>query len=289
VLFFLSQYLLKKVFAAPKLFEVTLASFLTAVIYLLHLGTVQTFYVHLEPFVVMYGFLPWVLLTLFAWLERPRLRLLFVFFILNFGLSVIGFIPPIFISYVLFVAVILAIYFVSQRKWQSVGRSLQIVSVIAATNLYWLFTVALFTFTQQNYYLQSKLNRLSTDTFILENARYGTLSAVAQLKSFYFDTLDQTHFANSGLTHLLQPWMDHFQHPPVVMIGYLIFCGRSDGLGDFAVATSPFQKSSYYREYLSVKLHLFCGAGNWRARHLPLFANSACDSFFKPSLPHSLH
>lgn len=204
--------------------RVSLAALIGSVVYLLHYGTVQTFYVHLEPFITMYGLLPWALWGLFHLFEKQTAGRWLAFFALNFFLSIIGFIPPIFISYVLFVSLALVSYVLGRFSRRRLWVASKVVAIIIATNLYWLSTVAAFTVMQPDYYLQSKLNQLSTQEFIIKNQTYGEFPNVALLNSFYLDSNDQARFDDSKtLEPILTPWLERFEQPSVQIIGWIIF------------------------------------------------------------------
>ncbi len=210
---------------------VKLASTLTGLFYLLHYGTVQTFYVFLEPFAVMYAFLPWALLLLFSYLEKPRFQTLFWFLILNFFLSIIGFIPPIFISYVLFVGLALLVHVLSKPTRASFKQSLGVILILLVTNLYWLAPVTFFTFSQKSNYLDSKLNQFSTNEFIVKNQEYGSFKNVALMNSFYQESLDQNRFGTNKLYEkILEPWIKHQTNPFGTGLGYLLFFLAATGL-----------------------------------------------------------
>lgn len=223
---------------------IALAATLGAFFYLLHLGTVQTFYVHLEPFILMYGLFPWLLINLFWLLRQPTVAKFLSFFLLNFALSMIGFIPPVFISYCLFLGVILATYFLFSPSWQKLKNLVMLGLIVLITNAYWLIPVGVFTLTQGDYYLNSKLNQATTQSYILTNTFYGQLNNVGLMKSFYFDSLDQNRFAQTPeLEFILKPWINHLEKPLVTFIGYSFFL--SAVLGLFIMVVIFFKRKSY--------------------------------------------
>ena len=205
---------------------INLSSLTASVVYLLHLATVQTFYVHLEPFIVMYGIFPWVVLVLFKVFEKPKASSFLLFFLLNIALSVIGFIPPVFLTYVFFLIIfsLTACLVHSMPMKEKIVRLTAIWFLIIAANLYWLVSVASFTVLQQQDYLDSKLNQLTTGETILKNQLYGSVSDAIQLKSFYFESLDQNRFGSSQLVEpIFEPWIKHLNSPVISVIGVLFF------------------------------------------------------------------
>ncbi len=216
------------------------AATIGALLYLLHPGTVQTFYVALEPFAVMYGVLPWVLWSFVGLLENRTTRKLVVFFLLNLYLSIIGFIPPLFITYGLFLGCAASTaFFIHPKRWETVRTSLLAVLIVLATNAYWLAPVAYFTATQGDHYLFAKLNQITTTEFIYTTRATGNLAEVSLLEGFLFDSYDQARFdSGSPLELILTPWKQHLESPVVRMIGYSIALLSLWGVGWGAVRLS---------------------------------------------------
>lgn len=230
--------------ARKRIFLPTVVSLIGSLVYLLHFSTVQTFYVHLEPFIVMYGLLPWVLLTLFQLFHQATPKKWLVFFLLNFALSVIGFIPPIFISYLLFVGIALIVQLLLNRRLQTLKKLFAMVVIILATNAYWLAGVTTFALWQPKNYLSAKLNQISTTEFIAKSQTYGELWNTALAKSFYEDSFDQTRYqADAALEPILLPWIEHFQNPAVWLFGLGLFVlsliGWGIGLFSFSKDREP--------------------------------------------------
>jgi hypothetical protein len=208
--------------------ETTVTSKLPALaaglVYLLHFGTVQNFYVALEPFIAMYGLLPWVLLQIFRIIHDPSIKNFTIFLALNFFLSMIGFIPPVFFSYLLFLSIIFGTFLLLQKfSKQAVLTTLVAAGIVIVSNLYWLVGVGVFTLTQNEDYLNSKLNQLTTQEFIYKNAEYGKFHNSVRLHGFLLDSFDQARFDNiNGVEHIFKPWLEYLQNPGVVVFEYLL-------------------------------------------------------------------
>lgn len=187
-------------------------AFLVGLIYLLHPTTVQTFYVQLEPFIVMYGLGPWVLWWLFHVLDQPSVKKYLVWLGFQFGLSVIGFIPPVFVLFNVLVGILLGWAVVLKRfSPKSLATAVAVGLILVITQLYWLLPVSVFSVTQSDDYLSASLNQLTTQENVLKSEFYGQLSQRAWPKSFYFDSLDQDRFElPTQLSYTFQPWIDHF-------------------------------------------------------------------------------
>jgi hypothetical protein len=201
-----------------------LISWLVALTYFLHFGSVQTFYFMLEPFAVMFGLLPISILTLTSLTAKPTKTRWGYWWLCNVGLSVIGFIPPVFISYVLFLSLYSLAQLVIKRSVSHLFLLVKVGLVVMATNLFWLLPLLVFSLTQSNYYLESQLNKTTTPLFQKKSDYYGTLGKVALLHSFYFDSYDQQHESTTDTSQkALEPWIDHQDKIMVKPIGYLLF------------------------------------------------------------------
>lgn len=213
---------------------------LVGFMYLLHPATIQTFYVHLEPFIVMYGLGPWVLWWLFQVLEQPSVKKYLVWLGLQFGLSVIGFIPPVFVLFSVLVGLIMGWAVVlRQFSVKSLVTTLTLGLVLVLAQLYWLLPVSVFSLTQSDDYLSANLNQLSTQENVLKSEHYGQLSQLAWPKSFYFDSLDQDRFElPTQFSYTFQPWIDHFSLGWTWWVGALLISMAVFGwLGVLAVGS----------------------------------------------------
>ncbi len=221
--FFLTLHLLKSWKKSHSLI-LAASGVLASATYLLHYGTVQTFYVQLEAFILMYALFPWSLLSLFRLLKSPNPKKWLLFLLVNFAISGVGFVPPIFVSYAIFISIALACYWLGNHTWKSVLFVLKIITTLVVVNLYWIVPVLLFTASQSNVYLNSRLNQITTQDYVLTNRWYGEPANVALLKSFYSDSLDQNRFGGKEpLSLILKPWLEHFRNNNVLFIGYSVF------------------------------------------------------------------
>lgn len=225
-----------------------LSALISALVYMVYFGTVQTFYVFLEPFIVMYALLPWALFTLLQILGSKEVypKNYLLFFFINFFLSTIGFIPPIFISYVLSVSLILLTSLLIQLSWKEFKKILILIFIIAATNIYWLYPVVHFTLFADQNYLNAHLNQLTTQEYILKNATYGEIQNVALMKSFYFESLDQNRSEVTQPTQLiLQSWMNHFSQAFPKAIAISLFVTGVIGLSLLCLDLFKYKRIEY--------------------------------------------
>ncbi|OGK21544.1 hypothetical protein A3C23_04880 [Candidatus Roizmanbacteria bacterium RIFCSPHIGHO2_02_FULL_37_13b] len=89
------------------------AGFFAALFYLVNLSTLQNFYIQLEAFIVHFAALPWLFLSLIYYLKNPNRRTLFIFALISLLSSTQGFIPPLFMVYLMLLGIFLLVYVIT--------------------------------------------------------------------------------------------------------------------------------------------------------------------------------
>lgn len=211
-MFFLSTKLLSTTLAHKKTIrELTPhIALISSLWYILNIGTVQIFYVQLEAFIAQFAALPWLFFTLISFIDTRKKKWLFAFFIVNVVASIQGFIPSLFVSYVLVLVFFLLSFTLKTKR---IKTAFGIVLIVAAANLYWFLPVLAHQYTQGSDFLRAYNNITSTQDFIAKNQKYGTLGNVMLLKSFYLDTKDGGKLAFDSL-------ISHYKNPVVLITAY---------------------------------------------------------------------
>lgn len=197
-------------------------SLLAAFFYMLNLGTIQMFYVQLEAFIAHFAALPWLFWILICLLTKPTRKTVFLFVGINFFASLQGFIPSLFVAYMIALCILLLVFFLSNRSRSAFKKSLFAFFLTLITNAYWLLPLAYYQLTRSAIYLQSYNNILFTQHFIDINKQYGNLQNVALLKGYLFDAFELGE-------PLLQPWIAHHQVVFIPLIGYIFFVAITIG------------------------------------------------------------
>ncbi len=214
------------------------AALFSSLYYLLNFGTVENFYIQLEAFIVHYAALPWLLLSLLAFLETKSKKNLLIFTLITFWSSTQGFIPPLFFVYLMILGIFLATYIVHNITISRIKDAIVIVLITLAINSYWFLPVVHYSLTNSATYLNAYNNVTSTEDFILQNKKYGTLPNVALLKGFIIESIDS--LSNGKIVTIFDFWQHHFSSPYVSIIGFAIFLIIILGL-----LRQLFQKKSY--------------------------------------------
>ncbi len=216
--FFMTRKLIKKDNEGLK----NKAALMAGLFYMLNFGTVQNFYIQLEAFIVHFAALPWLFLSLINVFDKYSKKNLLIFALVTFLSSSQGFIPPLFIAYVLFLGIFLFFYvFLSKEKILRLKRALGIFILTLFINSYWLLPVVYYSFNQSQVYLNSNNNILSTEDFILKNQKYGTWQHVPLIRGFYVEALDAV--GNGVIFTIFDKWSQHLAGPLVSFLGYGFF------------------------------------------------------------------
>ena len=215
--FFLIEQLLKG--NDPRVRNI--ASLLGGLFYMLNLSTVQNFYIQLEAFIIHFAALPWLFLVTLLLLEKPSKRRLLFFIIVNLLATAQGFIPPLFVTYMVYFLIFLGVYILKNKNREGIKRGLGVLLLTGIINAYWFLPVLYYTVSKSSIYLNSYNNLVTTEEFKLKNKKYGTLQDVAILRGFLFESIDTNESDN--IFYIYEPWQTHWQKPQVQIIGYAIF------------------------------------------------------------------
>lgn len=248
---FVTQKIIKEVFFRTSLIHnahAWFAGLIASLYYLVNLATIQTFYLPLEAFTVQFATLPWLTYITLLLLEEMTPKRLMLFLIALFVSSIQGFIPSLFIPYILsLVCILLGFIWQQNNSWQSWKKSITILCCVFIANVYWVLPVAYYSLTQSKYTITAYNNIISTQQFAAESIQNGTLPNVALLKGFYL------HAYELGGT-IMQPWVNHYDNPIVLSFAYGIF-----GIITIGLLFVIFQKQKTMGKGFAVSLLYFFG------------------------------
>ncbi len=197
----------------------------SALVYLFNQGSAEQLFTQTEAFTFHFAALPWLFLTSLIFLETPNRRNAFLVVAAQLMFSTQGFVPPVFLAYVisllLFVAGFTAL---SPRKRAAAKASCILLALILAANSYWIIPFGVNQASQKETFLESYNNLLQTPEFIQKNSKFGAWENVALLKGFFWDSKMFDEF-------ILLPWKYHFSSGVVPAIGYGVFLVSLAGLG----------------------------------------------------------
>lgn len=217
-------------------------SILGALFYILNYGTIQISYLPWESFSIFFAFLPWEIWIFLKLLNNPRKRLNWVLLLMiNFLASPQAYVQTIFIVYILILLCFAFGYCLEKKSIKVLKDSFIIVSLILIINSFWILPQTYSFITRSDIVTSAKNNILSTENVLYQNLEKGTLWHFFKMEGFYSDLYGRSK------TFLFQPWKEHFNHLPIVVIA--LFLSLISLIG---IAGSILKKTSYRFAYLSV-------------------------------------
>ncbi len=218
---------------------------ITALFYLLNIGTLQNFYLPYEAFTHHFAFLPWLILSLYTFLEKPTKKHLALFAIIHLLASPMFYIPTIFIVYSFVFITVCGVFLLHHLSRPKILTVITAALIFVIVNLYWLLPFGYFVSQGTAFVTQSSINAIFTDEAFLRNQMYGALPTAVIMKGFWFSNTDMAD--SSGKQQLLMgPWVDFTNALPTQLILYSFFFCAIFGIG------ALFVKKNAYRFSLTI-------------------------------------
>lgn len=203
-------------------------SLLGGLFYMLNLSTVQTFYAPFEPYIIHFGFLPWLILVLVNYARDNSRRNLIFLIIVNILAIPQSQVPTVFFVYLLVIATIITAFYFRNRSKDALRNSLKALTVILILNSFWLLPFAYFLLGSSSVAFEAKINQMSTETVYLQNKAFGDLVSVILLKGFWFNNVDPT--LQGDFAYMFAPWRAHMSNLFVQGVGFVFFVTALIGL-----------------------------------------------------------
>ena len=210
--------------------NVVQVSFIASLLYLFNLSTVQNFFVPFEMFPTQFGFLPWIILYSFKYLDTGSKRNLILFSIITLFSIPQAYAAHLWYAFFGIYTVFLLLFSYLRRNEKKVfKKSIMLILLILFINSFWLFPNIYYLFTSSSIPRNSKQNRLFSQEFIIRNREHGDIQNIALLKGFYFNWSIHDYKTDSQ-QFLMQEWRDYTNNWFINSIGYLIFLSVISGL-----------------------------------------------------------
>jgi hypothetical protein len=202
--YFLIKSIVKK--ADTSEFTAGLAALAGAVVYLLNLGTVQTFFGPFEAFISHYAILPWLLYSSIIYFNYPSKKRALFFAILNVVGMTQAYIPTLFLVYLISLALICISRLFTEKILTALKKIFVIGAISFAVNAFWLLPFAYFTFTSSKTTVDAKINQMATGDIFLRNKKFGTLADTLVLRNFWFDNVEYNP-STSRIEPMMYGWL----------------------------------------------------------------------------------
>ncbi len=200
------------------LFKNKLAAFTTAVFYIFNLGTVQQFYTPFEMFPTQWAFLPFIILSSLKYLKENNQKNLFYFSLITLLSSPQAYAAHLWYAFfAVYTIFLMSHYFFYRNK-----KIFKLFFFTLALNAFWLLPNLYYLFSSSSIPQNTKVNRLYSQEYLLQNRTTGYLRDAALIKGFYFNwqvyNPEQAKFEP-----LMAAWNQHLAQPLIPFIGYLLF------------------------------------------------------------------
>ena len=198
-------------------------SFVGGLYYMLNLGTIQQFYVQLEMYTTLYGFMPWIFLYLAETIVEGRKKLPKLALAVFLG-TPMAYAITVFISfYITLISYTLVQVLLSGKSkfFLYLKRFLLGHLVIIGMSLYWLLPSLYFGINDSDFVSESKINtHFSVDIFA-HNVKHGNIKDLFLNKGFLLDWRNYD-FDEGSFYFMMTEWNKHILSTEGVVIEFVV-------------------------------------------------------------------
>ncbi|PJC43104.1 MAG: hypothetical protein CO040_00940 [Candidatus Pacebacteria bacterium CG_4_9_14_0_2_um_filter_36_8] len=247
-------FYLIKIWLGNKLgnFKNWLAS-LGAVFYLLHILTLQQFYISFEMFTIQFAFLPFLLLNLHSLINKVSIKTVFSFILLQFLMAPSAHTQTVF--YLAVVFSLLYVFFVSLQKrsfWSAIQMSFFVGLLTFFANAYWILPNLYYVSHNARYVQESRDNQLFAPESVWSVRESGTIENLTAGTQYLFNWMDYS-FKNKNFDLIFNEWDSHLNKS---LVRYLM-----QGLGILTILGSLsiiFDREKNWKRWAVLLMYIFC-------------------------------
>lgn len=198
-------------------------SFISSLLYLFNFSTIQNFFVPFEMFPTQFGFLPWILLYSFKYLDEANKKNLILFSIFILFSTPQAYAAHLWYAFFGIYTTFLLLFSYLRKKEKNVfKKSIILILLTLFINSFWLFPNIYYVLTSSSIPRDSKQNRLFSQEYTIRNREHGNIQNVALLKGFYFNWSIHDYKIDNQ-QYLMQEWRNYTNNWYVNTIGYFVF------------------------------------------------------------------
>lgn len=197
-------------------------AFLSSLFYIFNLSTLQQFYVPFEMFPTQWAFLPWIILFAIKNLQKPSKSNLINFLVFSLLSTPQAYAAHLWYPFFGIFSLFLFIYWLLHKNKKTFKTASILIALTLFINSFWLLPNLYFIFTSSSVVENSKVNRLFSQEYLLQNRETGYIKDVALQKGFYFNW-QIYNSSTSKFENLMPQWNNYLNQPIVTFIGYLLF------------------------------------------------------------------
>ena len=226
---------------------------LGGIFYLLHILTLQQFYISFEMFMVQFAFLPFLLMAVHKLAQKINTKHILIFILVQFLIAPSGHTPTVFYLGVLFSLIYgFFIKFKKDKLSRVIKFSLLIGCLSFMVNAYWILPNLYYGFNNSVYVQQSRDNQLFGPESVWSVREASSLNKLFAGTHYLFSWRDYS-FQDQKFDYIFNEWDNHLSKPLVSFIlmslGLLTFSG---------LFITLFDKKIGYKKYGVILFYLFC-------------------------------
>lgn len=211
--FFLSKTWLRKQVGQGKNWLAALGG----ILYLLHLLTLQQFYIAFEMFTIQFAFLPLLFLIIHRFTKPLTAKTILLFAGLQLLLAPSGHTPTNFYLAVL-ASQLYGFFLVLPKGWFKALKTAVLIGLLTLVmNSYWIVPNLYYTFHDAHYVQESHDNRLFAPESVSSIRESGTLTNFLQSRHYLFEWQDY-NFASKQQEFIFNDWQAHLNKPEVIFL-----------------------------------------------------------------------
>ncbi len=181
------------------------ASFLGALFYMLNLGVIQMYYAPLEVFSMHFAALPILFLLTTRALKDFKIKNLLFLFITALLASPQGFVPTVFLT---FLILFLSLLFFDFLRNRDLKKIMLVAFVVFSANAFWILPYGFSALKNSSIIQSTRINEFSSEEIFYRNKAFGDISNVLSLKGFMLDSIEYDSKNNSN-AYIMSTWRNH--------------------------------------------------------------------------------
>lgn len=184
------------------------------IFYLLHMLTLQQFYISFEMFMAQFAFLPLILLAIHNLVKQFNLKHLLLFIGLQFLIAPSGHTPTVFYLGVLVTQAYAFFLALPRGFWKGVKVGFLVGLLTFLVNAYWIIPNLYYSFNNSEYVQESRENLLFGPESLWSIRESSTLSNFLKGTHYLFGWKDYS-FENQQFEYIFNEWEPHLSSPLV--------------------------------------------------------------------------
>lgn len=179
-------------------------AFAASLFYMFNIGVIQIFYAPLEAFAYFFAALPLLSLWIKNSLDKPSPKNLLALSISSLLVSPFGFVPTLFIVFLMLFAAFAFMDFAEERSFKKIFL---VGAMIFSANAFWIIPYSYTALHTAKTIQSARINQFSSEEIYYRNAAEGDISSVLSMKGFMLNSIEHDNHNNQDIL-FMQKWRD---------------------------------------------------------------------------------